>query len=526
MTQDLLQISLEHHRGGRLRRAEEGYRSVLERNPSDIEAAHWLGVLLMQAGKANDAVPLLERASAARPQDAALAHNLGKAYHGTGRLNEAIAVFDSAALLEKNSTESIVSAAIARLARCQPGDAEDALTLLNKAQLQGHSSPELHQHLAVALLMTGRFQEAVDACEGAIERKPDDAESHYHLGVAYARLGDPQEARRRIARAVELSPDYARALHGLAGLEASAGRWAQAETLLQKETRVNPGSPDALQALGMVLQRLGRSNDATVAFIRARRVSRAEISFAGVANSATGAITELEQRITSSGETASLHFHLSTKTSIPAPQQIPAINVSGLFDRYADLFDEHLIGKLDYRAPQLIVEAVRSLDPGTDLNVLDLGCGTGLCGPLLRPISRRLVGVDLSPAMIEKAKERNAYDRLEVGDIVDCLGRDPGQWDVFVAADVLIYVGDLAPIFESAVAALKPGGLFAFSVEAGGGERYQFDKKIHRFTHSAAYLHHLAKIFGFIEARFEEITIRKEGGRDVPGILTVLRLTA
>lgn len=524
MTQDLLQIALEHHRGGRLRRAEEGYRSVLQRQPSSIEATHWLGVLLMQAGKSDEAVPLLEQASAARPQDAAFTHNLAKAYQASGRLDEAIASFDRAVWLDKSSVDAIISAAVARLARRQPGDAEDALTLLNKAQLQGHSSPELYQQLAVALLMTGRFQEAIDACKSAIERKPDYAEAHYHLGVAHMQLGDLQEARRCIAHAVELKPDYVRALHGLAGMEVSAGRWAEAEALLQKEVRANPASPDAHQALGIALQRLGRSNDATVAFIRARRAARGESPAAIGEIAASAAIAEFERRITPTAETALLHSYLAAKTSLAAPQQMAAPTVLSLFDRYADLFDEHLVGRLEYRAPQLIVEAIRSVDSRTDLNVLDLGCGTGLCGPLLRPISRRLVGVDLSPAMIDKARERNIYDRLEVGDLLDWLGRDPGQWDLLVTTDVLIYVGDLAPIFEAAVAALRPDGLFAFSVEAGTGDRFQFNKNIQRFTHSAAYLHHLAKIFGFVEARFEEITLRKEASRDVPGMLMVLRL--
>lgn len=524
LAQDLLQIALEHHRGGRLRRAEEGYRSILDREPANLEATHWLGVLLMQAGNADEALPLLKQASAARPQDAAFAYNVGQAYQALGRLGEAIGAFDRAVSLDASSTEALVSAGAARLLRQQPGDAEDALTLFNKAQLKGLGSPELCQHLAVALLRTGRFQEAIASCRRAIEQKPDYAEAHYHLGVAYTQLGDMEEARRCIARAVELKPDYARALHGLAGMEASAGRWPEAEALLQRQVRANPASRDAHQALGIVLQRLGRWNEATVAFIRAMRASRGEISNATATASASDAVAKLEERITPSPETASLHFRLATKTSIAAPPQVPAPNVSGLFDRYADLFDEHLLGKLEYRAPQLIVDAVRSLDPGTTLNVLDLGCGTGLCGPLLRPISQRLVGVDLSPAMIDKARQRDVYDRLEVGDILDSLGRDPGKWDLLVAADVLMYLGDLVPVFEAALRALRPGGLFAFSVEAGPGDRYQLAKSTQRFTHSAPYLHHLAKIFGFEEAHFEVVTLRKEAGGDVHGLLTVLQV--
>lgn len=523
MPQDLLQIALEHHRGGRLRRAEEGYRSVLAQDPQNTEAAHWLGVLMLQAGRADEAMPLLEQACASSPQDAAYSHNLGQAYLAIGRLQDAITAFDRAIWLDPASTDALFSAGIAHLSRAGPGDAETALTLLNKAQLRGLGSAELHHHLAVALLMTGRTDEAIAACRTAIERNAEYAEAHYHLGVALRQTGKLAEARECIARAVELKPDYARALHGLAGLEAEAGHLPEAEALLRREVSANPRSSHGHQALGLMLQRMGKWNDATVAFIGAMRASRGELRPPGSADAST-AVAELEQRITPSLEAASLQFRLASKTSMPAPAQVPAPNVSGLFDRYADLFDEHLLGKLDYRAPEVIVEAVRSLDPGTKLDVLDLGCGTGLCGPLLRPISRTLVGLDLSAPMIEKARERNVYDRLETGDILQVLQRQPKAWDLLVAADVLMYLGDLAPTFEAAASALRPGGIFAFTVEAGPGDRYQLHKQTQRFTHSRPYLHRLASIFGFHTERLDPITLRKEAAQDVPGLLMLLRL--
>jgi len=93
--------------------------------------------------------------------------------------------------------------------------------------------------------------------------------------------------------------------------------------------------------------------------------------------------------------------------------------------------------------------------------------------------------------MIEKARERGVYDRLEAGDMINLMQRSPRSFDLLVAADVLMYLGDLAPAFEAAVITLRPGGLFAFSVEAGIGERYQFNKETHRFTHARSYVQHL-----------------------------------
>lgn len=524
MPQDVFQIALEHHRGGRLRQAEAGYRAALESNPQHADAAHWLGVLLVQAGQPEAALALLEQAAAAKPDDAAFANNLAHAYLGCGRTDDAITAFDRAAALALDRPDVLLAAAVARLSRNRPGDAEDALTLLNRAQLQGLGSPELHQYLAGALLLTGRVEDAIAACNTAIERDPEYAEAHYHLGVAQRQRGDIDAALRSMRRAVELRPDFLRACQNLAVLEAEVGRLHEAEALLRRVVALKPDARDAHQTLGFLLQRMGRHTDASIAFVCAMRAGRGEMPHVAARGVPDGAVADLERKATPSADAASLHFRLATTTDIPPPAQVPAASVSNLFDRYADLFDEHLRGTLDYRAPELIVDAIKAKNPGAALDVLDLGCGTGLCGPLLRPFARLLAGVDLSPAMIDKARDRGAYDKLEAADILDALHRSPRGFDLLVAADVLMYLGDLTPVFEAAVHALRPGGRFAFTVEAGETDRYQLGKSTHRFAHAKAYLDRLSLIFGFETEAMEQITVRKEAGRPVMGLLAVLRL--
>ncbi len=172
----------------------------------------------------------------------------------------------------------------------------------------------------------------------------------------------------------------------------------------------------------------------------------------------------------------------------------------------------------------MIAFAVAATRPQKRLDILDLGCGTGLCGPLLRPIAGTLCGVDLSPAMIEKAKARGVYDRLEVCDLVQALRKMPRSFDLLVAADVLIYFGDMMPTFEAAAEALRPGGLFAFTVESGNVDRYELEQKTRRYVHSKSYLQRLASMFGFKEESFEEIVIRMNAGVPVAGYLVLLRL--
>ncbi|HSU65335.1 MAG TPA: tetratricopeptide repeat protein [Tepidisphaeraceae bacterium] len=525
MPQDVLQIALEHHRSGRLLRAETGYRTLLGRDPSNADAAHWLGVLLVQAGQPVEAIPLLERAVAARPEDAGFLNNLAQSYLGAGRMNEAVEAFDRALRIEPTRTETLFSAALARLARKSPQDPGEALALLSRARSAGMESPELHQNIGIALLMSGRIDEAIRALQTAVEQRPDAAEPRFHLGVAYRHAGRAVKAREVLAEAVGLQPTYTRAMQALAALEAEAGRPREAESLLRKVIELRPDSPDAYQALGMVLKQLGRPGDATLAQVQAVRARQAAATHAKPAPKDSGsAIAELEQKLALSPEQASLQFQLAKRASIAPPSQIPASSVTGLFDRYADLFDEHLLGKLEYRAPELIVEAVVATKPGRPLDVLDLGCGTGLCGPLLRPLARTLSGVDLSPAMIDKAKARGVYDHLKAGDMIEMMRRSPATYDLLVAADVLMYLGDLLPAFEAATTSLRPGGLFAFSVETGTGERFTFNPQTHRFTHAKSYIQHLGRIFGFREERLDQVAVRREAGKPVEAYRVVLRL--
>ena len=144
------------------------------------------------------------------------------------------------------------------------------------------------------------------------------------------------------------------------------------------------------------------------------------------------------------------------------------------FDSFAEGFDAQLVGALGYDVPQKICAAVRSLTVAGRLHeTLDAGCGTGLCGPLLRPISQTLTGVDLSPKMLAQAARKGIYDMLACEELTAFLRRSEGRFDLMVAADLTIYFGDLTPLFAPATTALKPAGLFAFSTELWNGAGYR-----------------------------------------------------
>jgi predicted TPR repeat methyltransferase len=526
MPRDLLEIALEHHRGGRLRKAEAGYRAVLSADPSNADALHWLGVLMMTAGQAESAVSLLKRATEQRPGDAAFQHNLGHALLAVGRADEALGAFQRATALDPDSAATEIGAALARLARNNPTDAEHALLGLDRARAAGDDSADIAHHRAVALLQLRRVDDAIAECRLAIAKRPDHASAHHHLGVALRAKGAASEARDALQKAVEADPAFARAWHGLAVIAAEAGKLDESVELFRRAIDARRDYAPAYQGLARVLSKSGRTEEARAVLDEAARAAQKQPTLP--AASVSGALAEVEAKLgAGGGKAAQSHYALASLLRLFPPTEIPPVGVTKLFDGYADRFDAHLEGKLGYRVPSMLAAAVAETKPATPLNVLDLGCGTGLCGAALRPLARWLHGVDLSAAMIEKSRARGVYDELTCGDMLNVLrdcappGRPP-RYDLIAAADVLIYTGDLVPLFEAAADALRPGGLLAFSVEAGGGDRYHL-QETRRYAHSRPYLEHLARILGFTVERLESITVRMEAARPVPGYLVLMR---
>ncbi|KPQ09690.1 MAG: putative methyltransferase (contains TPR repeat) [Saliniramus fredricksonii] len=202
--------------------------------------------------------------------------------------------------------------------------------------------------------------------------------------------------------------------------------------------------------------------------------------------------------------------------------------VRTLFDRYAGAFDAHLTGQLEYRAPAQISDALDRLAPGRRFaSCLDLGCGTGLMGAAIRERAAYLTGLDIAPAMVAKAAEKRIYDALVVAELTEFLaGQSEDTHDLILAADVMVYIGDPAQVLAGAVRALRPGGLFVFSVQSARetmpeGFRIGADS---RFAHDAAFLRRRAADAGFTIMLFEPATTRRDAGAPVPGYLVALEV--
>jgi predicted TPR repeat methyltransferase len=285
--------------------------------------------------------------------------------------------------------------------------------------------------------------------------------------------------------------------------EASAaeGDHAAAAELLEQCLEIVPDWAPAWFALGGARERLGDFAAAVAAYERALTGDREGVLGASLALARLGAA--------------------------PIPASAAPAYVARLFDQYAPRFEAHLVEGLGYRAPALLREAVAEVCARTNRRMhfaraLDLGCGTGLGGAAFRACVEHLEGIDLSQGMIAQAREKDMYDVLELGDVIDHLQAAPNDaLDLIFAADVLVYIGDLTPLFMQFARVLASGGLFAFTAESHDRRGYVLGAQT-RYAHSRTYIERVTSGAGLTIRLMQNASTRNNNGTEVGGLIAVL----
>ena len=209
------------------------------------------------------------------------------------------------------------------------------------------------------------------------------------------------------------------------------------------------------------------------------------------------------------------------------PVAMPTAYIRSLFDGYAAGFEEALVSRLGYRGPELLVDALARAGALTTTfaSVLDLGCGTGLAGAAIRRYAQKLTGVDLSPRMLEAAREKGVYDRLAEGECMTFLREGAlsgAHHDLILAADVFIYFHELMQVPRFAVPVMTPGALVAFSVETYDGDGVILRDTL-RYAHGEAHVRHALAQGGMEPVLLESAPARNEKGEPVPGLVVLAR---
>ncbi|MBI3442004.1 MAG: tetratricopeptide repeat protein [Proteobacteria bacterium] len=385
---------------------------------------------------------------------------------------------------------------------------------------------------AQACLQASRFEEARQLYEQICRLNPQDAEAWFFFGAVNGQLGRFDEAITCSLRVIALQPDHSDARYNLAQAYMHQARFREAAEAYREVARRNPQHVPTLNNLGYALVQIGRFDEAVACHRQALRLQPNDAeALNNLGNALQGqgkkeeAVAAYREALRLRPEYASPRFQLAAMGRDETPPQAPPDYVRNLFDNYAERFDKHLVEGLEYRTPELLNRLVRKVlgNESRKLDILDLGCGTGLCGPMFRDLAHKLVGVDLSPKMIEKARARNLYDELLVGEITVSLMKPDTTFDLIIAADVFPYIGDLQHIFETCERTLKPDGLFAFSAEVANDVAGYVLRPTGRYAHSEKYVKNLSAKNGFSELVFEQTILRKDRGKPVHGYVSVFR---
>jgi predicted TPR repeat methyltransferase len=373
-----------------------------------------------------------------------------------------------------------------------------------------------------------RNHEAVALIEKSLALVPDRADWHSNLGIALQSHGRLEEAIGAYERAIGLDSSHANAYSNLGVLLRATGKPIEAEAAYRAAIRLNPNHIDAYTNLGILLNALKRPEEAVTCFCKVillRPKHREARKLLALAHCTLGEVDEairiFEEWLAEEPDDPIATHMLAACTGRGVPSRASDGFVAGTFDSFAASFESKL-EKLLYRAPRLVGAMLEdsALQPSRNLDVLDAGCGTGLCGPLVAPYARRLTGVDLSAGMLTQAKEKSVYDELVRGELTTLLRERREAFDLIVSADTLCYFGALDEVAAAAAQALRPAGLFIFTVERELGEPvFGYRLELHgRYSHSRAYVEGLLAGAG-LAADIVEADLRMESGVPVPGLV-------
>jgi predicted TPR repeat methyltransferase len=408
-------------------------------------------------------------------------------------------------------------------------DKFDDAELIYKALLERWPDhADVLSHMGVLQHQRGNHERALGLLRHALEIVPDAPGIWNNLGNVLLRLGEPKDAEQAFRRSIELT-DNPEAQASLSRVLRRRGQWSESEAACRRAIEINPDFGDAWHNLSLTLLRQDRvlegiaaANKALILLPPHRRRRDSYARALVLAGQVEQAAAIFRDWLAEEPDNAYVQHHLAACTGDRVPERASDAYVERVFDNFASTFDKKL-ATLRYRAPQLVADALGAVlpAPAHQFDIADVGCGTGLCGPLVRAWARRLSGCDLSGAMLDQAGQRKVYDLLEKAELVQFLEGHPDSFDVVISADTLCYFGNLQGVAKAVRSALRVGGRFVFTVEAlkeADGDTYRLLAN-GRYAHALAYVESVLRAADLLPQRTAGEVLREEVALPVHGWL-------
>ena len=444
---------------GRFTEAIACYQLVLNVLPDDAETHYNLGITFKLQNNLDKAIASYQRAIDVNPEFSQVYCSLGNVFTELGELDKAVALYRLSITLNPDDAETYYNLGVVFT---DIGKLDDAVACYQQAIAINPNSMDSHYNLGVIFSKKGKLEKAISCYRQALAITPNDPATHFNLGIIYKERGEREKAISSLQHAISVKPDFAEAFFNLGVLFSEQGKTAEAKVNYQRVIELDPDNCSANHMLAAVCG----------------------------------------------------------KTTETAPQE----HIKKLFGHYSAGFDHHLVRQLAYQVPVDLYTCLQSIiDPKTRFsNVIDLGCGTGLSGRAFRNISARLTGIDLSPEMGRIAKGKKIYDSVQIGGVVEYLEVTEEKFDLFIATDVFIYIGNLEAIFNVVEASSLPQAYFVFSTESTENDGFVLLKS-GCYAHNRTYIQALAQKRNFEIKMCQPTNIRKAKDKVVAGELFVLR---
>jgi predicted TPR repeat methyltransferase len=491
--------------------ATEPRLAVLLQGGEPAEALQRWGLQLFAGGQLADAEMAFRAAATLVPDSPTIWTNLGVILDRAGSSAQAAASLERSVALSRRQPDTWLLLGIVRQ---KTGDRAGAERAFREAIEQQPTSAPAWQCLGVLKQEERDYGQAI-ACFAACIDHGDASPANYanvgKLCYQTCRVAEAHDAYDRAARGDPDNAQYRRMVRSTRFVLDVLEGAAVDDALATYRASVAASGAGSTSAGGAVDANLAELFEGTCGLL-------------GSFGHAGAALRASRKRLELWPGSASARYLLQAIVGEAGIDRTPPKYIVESFDAFAPGFDAKLVGALGYDVPEKLCAAIqRATTPGPAHDVLDAGCGTGLCGPLLRPLARAggLWGADLSSKMLERAAGRGVYDTLVREELTALLGRSTGRFDLVVAADVLIYFGDLAPVFAVAATAIRPGGILAISTERSDGDGFRL-RASGRFAHAPAYVRAVAHP-AFREASRIETTIRLEASERLAGDLFLFR---